>query len=146
MCKNLLGKFTEKHHDQLYGVMRILVGFLFLQHGGQKLFGWFGGIGGDGAAVALFSLMGLAGVIEFFGGLAIAVGFFTRLAALGSALEMVGAYLIAHLPKGLNPFIFGGNGGELALMYFAAFLIILAHGARVWSLEKALLKKKHEMF
>ena len=139
----IIGKYTEKHIDKLYLVFRVLIGLLFFQHGGQKLFGWFGGLSGDSASVALLSLMGLAGVIELVGGLAIALGFFSRLAALGGALEMIAAYFIVHFPQGLNPFTFPpGNGGELALIYLASFLVILAFGSRKWSLEKSLLKKE----
>lgn len=138
-----IGKFTEQHKDKLYLVFRVFAGLLFLQHGGQKLFGWFGGLGGDGVPVALFSLMGLAGIIEFFGGLTIALGLFSRLAALVAGLEMLVAYFMVHLPKGLNPFAFPpGNGGELALMYLAAFLVVLALGNGKWDLERALLKKE----
>ena len=105
-----------------------------MQHGAQKLFGMFGF-----QAVPLTSLFGLAGIIEFFGGLAIALGFFTRLAALISALEMGAAYFMVHIPQGLMPIL---NQGELALLYFASFLVITVYGARRLSLEKALLKKE----
>ena len=50
----------SRYRDQALGVLRIVAGFLFLQHGAQKLFGWF-----DGQTVELASLMGLAGIIEF---------------------------------------------------------------------------------
>ncbi|MDP3734508.1 MAG: DoxX family protein [Nanoarchaeota archaeon] len=134
-----IGKLSEKHKDKLYLILRVVVGFLFLQHGGQKLFGWFGGLGGSSAP--LLSLMGLAGIIELFGGLMIVLGLFNRLAALLGAIEMLVAYFMVHFPQGWNPM---SNGGELALLYFAAFLVILAMGNGKWSLERALLKK--EMF
>ena len=57
----------KKNHDHLYLVFRLLVGFMFFMHGAQKMFGWFGGKGG----VQLVSTMGLAGVVELVGGLAI---------------------------------------------------------------------------
>jgi len=120
-----------------------LVGFLFLQHGGQKLFGWFGGLGGDGQGVALFSLIGAAGLIEFIGGLFVILGLFTRLAALVVVIELIIAYVKSHAPKGWNPFIFGGNGGELALLFLAAFLVLVVYGSGKWGFEKALLKKEY---
>ena len=129
-----IGKITGKHQDKLYLVFRVLVGFLFLQHGGQKLFGWFGG-----NVASLTSLMGVAGIIEFFGGLAILLGLFSRLAALIAGLEMLTAFFMAHYPNGLNPLL---NGGELALMFFASFLIVIVHGNRKWSLEKKILNKE----
>ena len=128
-------KYVNK--DYFYFVFRVFVGLLFLQHGLQKLFGMFGGLGGQ--AAELFSLMGLAGTIELLGGLAIALGLFVRLAAFVAALEMLIAYFMIHVPQGLIPFV---NQGELALLYVASFLAIMAFGSRKWSLEKAILKKE----
>jgi len=128
-------KYINK--DYFYFVFRVFVGLLFLQHGLQKLFGAFGGLGGQPAE--LFSLMGLAGIIETFGALAITLGLFVRLAALIAGLEMLVAYSIQHVPNGLIPLV---NRGELSLLYFAAFLVIIAFGARKWSLEKLIFKKE----
>jgi len=131
-------KYLVKNYgDHLYFVFRVLVGLLFLQHGFQKLFGAFGGLGGG--PVELFSMMGLAGLIELIAGLAITFGFFTRLLASIAALELIVAYFMAHASKGLIPII---NGGELALLFIAAFFALTVFGARRWSLEKALLKKE----
>ena len=128
----------NKYNTHLYVIFRVLVGLLFLQHGAQKLFGAFGGVDGAGATVALFSLIGLAGIIEFFGGLAIALGLFTRIAAAIAALQMLVAYFMAHYPQGFYPIL---NGGELALLYFAAFLGILSQGSKGFSLDKKFFKK-----
>jgi len=139
-------KYSYHEHEGLFSVMygklgetfyfifRILLGFLFFAHGAQKLFGWYGG-----QANTLTSLMGVAGIIEFVGGLALLLGFWTRLAALGSALLMVIAYVMVHAPDGFIPLV---NKGELAVLYFIAFLIVLHHGAGRASLEKALFKKE----
>lgn len=129
-------RVVKSYHNQLYLVFRVLVGLLFAQHGAQKLLGWF-----NFTQVDIFSLMGLAGIIELVGGLAIALGLFTRLAAFITALEMLFAYLTAHVTKGFAPIL---NGGELAVLYFAAFLVLIAYGAKKWGLEKAIFKK--EMF
>ena len=127
----------NKYHDYLYFIFRVLVGLFFLMHGGQKLFGWFGGLGGNPAE--LISLMGLAGIIEFLGGLAILLGIFTRLAALISAIEMLAALFMAHFPQG---YVLIKNGGEPAALFFTSFLVLLAYGAGKWSLGKALFKKE----
>ncbi|MDP3639620.1 MAG: DoxX family protein [Nanoarchaeota archaeon] len=134
----LCEKSVQKYGDVLYVLFRVLVGLGFMLHGGQKLFGWFGGVNGGGA-VALVSLFGLAGVIEFFGGLAVLLGFFTRLGAGIAALEMLVAYMYMHRPQGWIPLL---NGGEAAWLYFAAFLVLLVYGSGKWSLEKKLLKKE----
>ncbi len=133
--------FLEKYFNTnfLYFIFRVFAGLLFLQHGLQKLFGTFGGVAGNGQPVELFSLFGLAGLIEFIAGISIAVGLFTRLAAFISAIEMVVAYFIMHVPNGLIPLL---NQGELALLYFASFLVLMMYGAKKWGIESAILKKE----
>jgi len=128
-------KNIDRASPYLLSVFRILVGLFFLQHGLQKLFGMFGAQ----KSVELLSLMGIAGIVEFVAGIAIAVGFFTRPAALVSAVQMLVAYFMAHAPSGWAPI---ANKGELALLFFAAFLVLIAKGAGKWSLEKAVLKKE----
>ena len=125
-------KCFEKHSSCFYFVFRVLVGLMFFMHGAGKLFGWFGG-----SVVGFSGLMGLAGILEFLIGLAVLLGLWTRLAALGGALVMLVAYFMAHLS--LNPLT---GGGELAVMYFVAFLVMLGHGAGKWSLEQKLWKKE----
>ena len=131
----LIEKYANK--DYFYFVFRVLVGLLFLQHGLQKIFGMFGGVGGN--TVPLMSLFGAAGLIELIAGIAITLGLFTRLAAAISAIEMLVAYFMVHASGSLIPLV---NQGELALLYFAAFLILTAYGAGKWSLEKVLMKKE----
>jgi putative oxidoreductase len=110
-----------------YTLMRVFFGLLFMQHGAQKLFGAFGQ-----EQVPLASLMGLAGVIEFFGGLLIAIGLLTRPAAFICAGEMAAAYLMAHAPRSVWPIV---NEGELALLFMFGFLFILTRGGGRWSLD-----------
>lgn len=138
--KGCIAKYTKKHHDCFYAVFRIMVGLLFFQHGAQKLFGWFT----DKGAVEWVSLMGVAGVIELVGGLAIAFGLYTRLAAFLGAGQMAVAYGMVHLKigGGLAGWIPIMNQGELALLFLAAFLIILAHGSVKWGLEWKLTGKE----
>ena len=66
------------HANKALALLRVAVGLLFIGHGGQKLFGWFGGMGPQGGTVNLTSMMGVAGMLEFFGGLMILAGFLTR--------------------------------------------------------------------
>src|SRR3989344_6434181 len=106
--KQLQG-FLDRNKGSIYSVFRIAVALLFFQHGAQKLYGWFGG-----TQVELMSIFGLAGVIEFYAGILIALGLFTRYAALLSVLNMAAGWFIVHAPSGWIPIL---NGGELALMY-----------------------------
>src|SRR5438445_10380523 len=84
---NSLNRFA----DPVYCIMRLIVGLMFACHGGQKMLGFPGG--GDGGAQGL---MLIGGIIELVGGLMIAFGFLTRLAAFVSAGEMAGAYFVVH--------------------------------------------------
>lgn len=122
--ERVIGRFAP----QLYALMRIVVGLLFACHGAQKLFGVLGG-----QQVTFASLMGLAGVIEFVGGLMIAVGLLTGFAAFIASGEMAYAYFTAHAPRGPFPI---QNGGELAVLYCFVFLYIAARGAGIWAVDK----------
>ena len=86
-----------------HAALRIGAGLLFMQHGVQKLFGFFGGFGPNGGAVQLMSQFGLAGVLETFGGLLIVLGLLTRPVAFVLALEMLVAYFQFHYPQGGMP-------------------------------------------
>lgn len=119
--------FLSPHRDRLFSVARLIIGLLFAQHGAQKLFGVLGGRAQD-----LVSLMGLAGVIEFFGGLLIAVGLFTTVSAFIASGEMAVAYFRAHAPQGFWPI---ENRGEMAAFYCFFFLYVAARGAGPWSLD-----------
>jgi putative oxidoreductase len=122
--ERVLGRFAP----QLYALMRIVVGLLFACHGAQKLFGLLGG-----PQVPLMSKFGVAGIIEFFGGLMIALGFLTGTAAFVASGEMAYAYFTAHMPKGNVPI---QNAGELAVLYCFVFLYIAARGVGVWGIDK----------
>jgi putative oxidoreductase len=113
-------------------LLRIGAGLLFMQHGLQKLFGWFGGMGGTGGTVTLVSQMGLAGVLETFGGLLLVLGLLTRPVAVILASEMLVAFFQAHFPRGIVPLT---NGGELALLYLLTFLFLVGNGAGPVSLD-----------
>ena len=128
-----MGEFPFKVY--LYFIFRVLVGGLFFMHGAQKLFGWFGASG----TVELVSLIGLAGIIEFAGGLLIVLGLFTRYVAMITAAEMLVAFFKAHFPQGWNPLL---NSGELSLLYFSAFLVLIVLGARMWSLDRVFFDKR----
>jgi putative oxidoreductase len=121
---------VSKYAPYLYVLLRIVAGLLFACHGAQKLFGVFGGIGGQpGTSMPLFSLMGLAGCIELAGGLLITLGVLTSFAAFIASGEMAFAYFTQHFPRGFWPI---QNGGELAVLYCFLFLYIAANGAGIW--------------
>lgn len=127
-----MNRFLGPYQERIYAVLRFVVGFLFTFHGFQKLLGAFGR-----EPVPLFGIFGLAGIIEFFGGILIAAGLFTSWAAIITSGTMAVAYFWKHQPGGLWPI---ENHGELAVVYCWIFLYIAAHGARKWSVA-SLMKK-----
>jgi len=106
--------------------------FTFCSHGCQKLFGFFGGLGGHGATAHFPTLIWWAGVIEAFGGLLFGLGLCTRAVAFVLCGEMAVAYFTQHAPRGLWPTL---NGGELAVLYCFIFLYFVTSGAGRWSLD-----------
>ena len=121
--QKVLGRFAP----YLYAVLRIVVGLAFAQHGAQKLFGALGG-----QAVSLGTQRGLAGVIEFVGGIMISLGLFTSPIAFLASGEMAWAYFQSHAPRGLWPI---QNGGELAVLYCFIFLYVAAAGSGKLSID-----------
>jgi putative oxidoreductase len=116
-----------------HALLRIGAALLYMQHGLQKLFGMFGGVGPTpGGTVTLGSQMGLAGVLETFGGLLLLLGLFTRPVAFLLAVEMLVAFFQVHLPKGGVPL---ENGGEVPLLYMLVFLFLLGNGAGPASID-----------
>lgn len=122
-------KFFEKNADKFYFVFRVLIGLGFLLHGIMKLPGMFSG------ATPVLGLVFLAGVIETVGGVFLILGFLVRPVAVISALEMLYAFIFMHAAgKGtLHPL---QNGGEAAMLYFTAFLVLMAMGAGKWAIDK----------
>ena len=122
---SMLGPYT-------HAALRIGAGLLFMQHGLQKLFGFFGGVGPNGETVPLISQFGLAGVLETFGALLIVLGLLTRPVAVLLALEMLVAFFQVHFPRGGMPI---ENGGELALLFMLVWLFFAGNGAGPFSLD-----------
>ena len=132
--------WLSKHTETKYALLRIVVGLMFFFHGASKF-----GIIGDGAISGFAGMVGgqlwlavLVGLAETVGGLFILFGFFTRYAALVDAAVMVGAWALAHIPRGWYPLT---NGGELALVYFFTLLFIASKGPGKWSLDKKWFEK-----
>jgi putative oxidoreductase len=133
------GKFGEKHYNLTLNALRIMAGFLFMTHGGAKLFGWFGAQ----ASFTEFWPMGVAGILEFFGGLAIALGLFTRYVAFVVAGEMAVAYFWRHVGGSETHSIWPWeNRGELAVLYCFVWLFIWASGGGTKTLDAWLAKRK----
>jgi len=124
-----------------YFLLRVVAGLLFMQAGSVILFGWFGGIPGHpGSTPPLLTQMGIGGVLEFFGGLAITLGLLTRPVAFILSGEMAVAYWQFHAPHAAWPV---QNQGVPAVLFCFIFLHMSAQGGGDWSLD-ALLQRKRE--
>ena len=116
-----------RFHALSLNLLRVIAGFLLLQHGLQKLFGL---PGRDAAPFA--SMGGLAGVLEFFGGLALILGLATRPVAFVLSGMLAVAYFTVHAVGGFWPI---QNGGELAALYSFVFLYLSANGGGGFSVD-----------
>jgi putative oxidoreductase len=113
-----------------YALLRIIAALSFVSHGGQKIFGWFGG-----PPVPLASLFGLAGILEIILGILIAIGLLTAVAAFIASGEMAVAYFMGHFPKSFWPL---EKKGEPAVLFCFIFLYMATQGAGIWSVDTAL--------
>ncbi|WP_375176306.1 DoxX family protein [Marinobacter mobilis] len=125
--------------------LRIPAGIIFMAHGAQKLFGWFGGYGLEGTGQWMASiglepgyLMALgAGSAEFFGGLALLIGLLVRPAAAVLAVTMAVAILSVHVSNGL---FMSNNGYEFGLALLAISVSLAVTGGGRASVDRALSK------
>ena len=120
-----------------HNALRVVAGFLFMQHGAQKLFGMLGGNQVEG----LMSAMGIAGILEFFGGLMMMAGLLTGPVAFLLAGQMAVAYFWRHAPYGFWPIM---NRGELAAFYSFTWLYFFAAGPGKFSVDGWLAARKAE--
>ena len=120
--------FLDNHKDKMLGAFRIIVGLLFMAHGSQKLFS---------GSFDITSLMDIGGLVEFVGGLLLALGLFTRVVSFVCSGQMFVAYFMFHAKNNLfsSPL---ANKGELALLYAIAFLLLTLKGSGAWSLDNQL--------
>jgi putative oxidoreductase len=115
---------------RMLSVLRIMTGLLFLEHGTQKFFA-FPPRANPGPA--LFSLLGLQGILELVGGILIVIGLFTRPVAFILAGDMAVAYFYAHAPRGFFPTL---NMGQLAILFSFVFLYLFVAGGGAWSIDQ----------
>ncbi len=127
--------FFDAWTPRAQGLLRIVVGYLYIQHGTAKLFHVPHQAMFD--HLQLMSLIGLAGVLELAGGALMIVGLCTRLVAFILSGEMAFAYFMGHFGAKGNFLMPQLNGGELAVLYCFVFLFFAAAGAGCWSIDAA---------
>jgi putative oxidoreductase len=121
-----------------YFLLRVVSGFLLFQSGGLILFGWYGGMPGQSGGPPLLSQTGIGGLLQFFGGILIMLGLFTRPVAFILSGMMAVAYWQFHAPSGGWPL---QNQGLPAVLFCFIFLYVAARGGGDWSLD-ALIKRR----
>jgi putative oxidoreductase len=128
-----LDSFYVKWAPRVLSVLRIVAGFLLMQHGMQKLLGLPAPM--PTGTVPLLSLFGFVGVLELGGGLLLLLGLFTRPVAFVLSGFLAAAYFMAHAPQGFWPLL---NKGELAALYSFVFLYLAVAGGGAWALDRLL--------
>ena len=128
--------------DLALTVLRVVAGIVFAAHGAQKIFVYgFAGVAGSFGQMGV-PMAGIVGpavaLIEFFGGLALVAGLFTRLASFGLAAVMLGAMSLVHLANGF----FSPDGVEFSLTLFAAATALAIAGAGRFSLDHMLAARR----
>jgi len=116
----------------LLSVLRIVAALMFIQFGTMKLFAFPVGMPPDGGTAKLMSQVGLAGILETFGGVLILLGLFTRPVAFVLSGQMAVAYFQGHFPQSFWTVV---NMGTPAVLYCFLFLYFSAAGAGPWSLD-----------
>lgn len=142
----LIKKLAESKAGYETLALRFPIGIIFMAHGAQKLFGWFGGYGLEGTGQWMASIgLGpgvvmafLAGSAEFFGGLFILLGLLTRPAAVALSFTMLVAIFSVHFANGL---FMANNGYEFGLALLAASVSLAISGAGKFSLDSKITSK-----
>jgi putative oxidoreductase len=144
----MLRKLANTENSPAIAILRLVLGFLFFAHGAQKMLGWFGGYGFSGTmgfftgalhVPAPFAFLAIAA--EFFGGIGLLLGLFTRVAAFGIAVNMVVAVVLVHWQFGLFANWSGtqkGEGIEYHLLVLAITAFLMVKGAGAFSADRQL--------
>jgi putative oxidoreductase len=128
-------RYTDRAIRITYFLVRGVAGLLFMQSGGLILFGWFGGMPGQPSPPPLLSQTGIGGILEFFGGIAIMLGLWTRPVAFVLSGMMAVAYWQFHAPNAVSPV---QNQGVPAVLFCFLFLYLSAQGGGEWSIDALL--------
>lgn len=144
---SILRKLMETNEDRIPMLGRLALGIVILPHGAQNLFGWFGGPGIDGA-LGYYSALGvpaflgwMALITQFFGGLALILGFLGRVAAFGVALVLLVAVIKLHWSVGFFMNWTGalkGEGFEFHILAVTLAMIVIIRGSGALSVDRAL--------
>jgi len=136
-----MNQMLSEWAPKILSLLRIVIGFLFLWHGSQKLFNVPPMPAGVMPEGPLPTIVIVAGVLEFVGGILFLLGFFTRIVAFLLSGMMAVAYFGFHASGGLLPIV---NNGEPAVMYCWIFFYFVFAGGGVWSIDYFLKHRRRE--
>jgi putative oxidoreductase len=144
----MLRKLLVTSDDWTLTLLRLVLGLIFFAHGAQKMLGWFGGYGFSGTMGFFTNMMHIPAPLaflvicaEFLGGIGLIVGLLGRVAALGIAVDMIGAVLLVHHRFGFFMNWTGqqkGEGFEYHLLAIVVGIVLLARGSGAFSVDRAL--------
>jgi len=144
----MLRRLIDTVPDHAITLLRLVLGVVFFAHGAQKALGWFGGPGWHATMAGFTGHMGipspfavLAICAEFLGGIGLLIGFLTRVAAFGVAVNMCVAIAMVHGPNGFFMNWQGtqhGEGIEYHVMVLAITVLLMVHGAGALSVDHAI--------
>lgn len=144
--KNIANNITKTEQSVSALPLRLIAGIIFMAHGAQKLFAWFGGYGLEGTGQWMESiglapgyLMALmAGSVEFFGGMLLIAGLLTRPTSFVLTITMIVAIVSVHIDNGL---FMANNGYEFALTLVAISVSLMFSGAGKLSLDSVIAQR-----
>jgi putative oxidoreductase len=144
----MLSKITGTSDDKVLTILRLVLAIVVFPHGAQKVFGWFGGFGPSGTYGFLTQQMHIPAVLvifvfaaEFLGPIGLFVGFLSRIAAFGIAVDFAVALFMVHLPNGFFMNWSGQQKGEGIEFFFLAIgiaIAIMIGGGGAWSVDRVL--------
>lgn len=149
----MIRKIFSTDDSTATAILRLVLGIVFFAHGAQKMLGWFGGFGFSGTMgyftgmmhiPAVFAFLAIAA--EFFGGLGLLLGFLTRIAAFGIAVNMLVAIGTVHTAFGFFMNWAGnqkGEGFEFHLLVLAITTFLMIKGAGAFSVDRTIATASH---
>jgi putative oxidoreductase len=145
-----MNKLFSTANDNTLALVRLVIGVVFFMHGAQKTLAWFGGYGFHATMHFFTTQMGIPAVFaflaisaEFLGGIGLILGFLTRIAAFGIAVDMLVAVTLVHARNGVFMNWYGnqkGEGYEYHLLAIAICILLMVKGAGALSVDRALTK------
>jgi putative oxidoreductase len=150
----MLSKIMRTSDDKVLTILRLALAIVVFPHGAQKVLGWFGGFGPSGTYGFLTQQMHIPAVLailvfaaEFLGPIGLFVGFLSRIAAFGIAVDFAVALFMVHLPNGFFMNWSGQQKGEGIEFFFLAIgiaIAIMIGGSGAWSVDRALTTRNQQ--